>query len=74
MTTKKMLPRIFLWIFCALILSPAMVTAYSKGAPIATCDTLTPRHRDAVPQTSNSPYKITLAKNSVKAEGQLNGL
>ena len=36
----------------------ARISAYPKGAPKEACESLTPQHGDAKPQTSDSPYNV----------------
>jgi len=49
-----------------LIAIPAHITAFKSGAPEEACDSMIPDHH-STPQSTQSPYTITLNKSKVKA-------
>ncbi|XP_014210218.1 putative ferric-chelate reductase 1 homolog [Copidosoma floridanum] len=44
------------WLLLALTARPSQGSP--SGAPLSTCDTMTPLHKDKLPQESNAPYQL----------------
>lgn len=58
--------KFFVTLVVLAIYSCGIVQAYSSGAPIEECGTMTPRHH-VDPQTGPSPYDIILSKKSIRS-------
>ena len=46
------------YVILMLCFAVVRISATPKGAPEEACESLTPKHGDAKPQTTNSPYNV----------------
>ena len=47
-------------------LAVVRISAHPNGAPKEACESMTPQHGDAKPQTTESPYKVKVHENDFK--------
>ena len=66
-------PVKLMYIVFMAVLSLPVTDAYSRGAPLSACGSMMPRHGSAVPQTSPSPYTITLNATSYSPNDVIEG-
>ena len=59
----------FIALTTLVLMQALQTTAYSGGAPTDACEDMTPRHGSNVPQTSASPYIITVTGGNTYTAG-----